>query len=799
MSRLLVFALTGFLTMPAVALADSVSLVPSEVDGSSLVLDTLPVDGWQQQRAGNLVSIRFPNLSTMIDTTAFRSPTRATMVKDAHSEIRGSDSYLYLTLGCQCEVTIKEKAGSVLELTIVDIASRTPDIANAVVQAERRNSGPAPWVAPAPVAKPDSIRDTAARPEGVLDVAAARQQLLAQLQRAATAGLIELSDPVDPEPVNDEANSAENSAAASGDTDGPVDEVSADATVVKKHAGERVAKKTETGVITTPAPIEPEETVVVATCFDDEILSFPESFGPADFARQMAEVNASLTAEFDLIDEDSAIDLARLYLSRGIAPEAIMVLENFSQDDARATVLQEIAHVLQGRKLAPGTSLMKEDCRGNHAIWRGYANALSGEMQAALDDELLAGNALGELPFYLRQRIAGQLGLAAADLSDWDTARRFQAFAERAARSGGETLTETLLLSSRLADWHGDEETAFELLHKARETDPEQRDALLLQIAEKILGSERFIGEDTTAIERQLADASQRYRGAPFGEAAAVLEARLFSRRATRQQTLDKLTAAVEAGTLPSESFTPVMTSLIVDPYLAGSSKPLAEIYIEEPEKFDEALSQDGFRHAVIRSMVDLGVPTLAKPLLRDADLKDPDLIEALAGSFLTEAFPEEALDLAKHLPSGLAQNQITAAALLDSGRPELAAPYLSGSTGDATPADGTYNALLSEQFRVALGNGDIALARETLDRLLDVEPTTENAELAILLALESAEENPPQVAREILQNQDPERLAQLEQLFEGASSDLDSAAMGQFLEETRAETQMIKEMLSDG
>ena len=156
-------------------------------------------------------------------------------------------------------------------------------------------------------------------------------------------------------------------------------------------------------------------------------------------------------------------------------------------------------------------------------------------------------------------------------------------------------------------------------------------------------------------------------------------------------------------------------------------------------------------------------------------------------------------MDLAKHLPSGAAQNQITAAALLDTGRVDLAEPYISGSSDDETPSDATYVNLLSDQFRIALDSGDMVLARETLNKLLAFEPSAENAELAILLALESEADSAPQAARQIMQDQNPGRLAQLDQLFEGTTSELDSAAMGQFLEETGSETQMIKEMLSDG
>jgi hypothetical protein len=439
---------------------------------------------------------------------------------------------------------------------------------------------------------------------------------------------------------------------------------------------------------------------------------------------------------------------------------------------------------------------------GDQALWRAHAAAREGDHAAALAAEANTGRALERLPLYPREMIAAAVGLSAVEVGSWDTARRLEAMGKRAAHGLGEASGPLLRLSSRLADWHGEKDVAKRLLRRALDSDPETSDAVLFELAERMLRSEEGLGADTAELRDRLGAMALRARGTEQGARAFELEARLNARIVTRDDTIAMLSHGVAAGLYPAHLHVALLSELATEPGMKELSRPLGLIYLEDPDRFAPALEQAGFRRAVVNSLAELGIPALSENIVRDGDLDDEPTAIALAESYLMVGQPREAIEIAQGLPEGTERDRILGKALLANGQLELAQRHLPAPSGETSEKKKAALAALRDHINGALESGDVEAALVATERLLEAAPSVATAEQAALLALEAGRNEMPAAVAQVLSELAPERQAAIELLFapvpEGADA-TDPKAVAAYLERLEAEMGTIEGMLGDG
>ena len=826
MIRWLLVLLTAGMPLASVAAPVSAVLSRSDAESPRLTLSHWPAGGWVVQQFNNLVEIRFPNSDLAIVPEGGLAQGIEGWLAGVGHESTGTDTYLRLTLECDCSVAIQGDGQSALSIEIVGSPSGVSGRDVAVAE-DRLSTGPAPTTAPRPASKPQTKAATGDEPtvgSGSINAEEARERLLEQLLKAAEAGIVDLQEP-ESEPPNVEE------VAGVASTVNPTD--TAQTTISEGEAADHASGTSvprEVATQSKSAAAEPSRadtgmhgdngqeavgeggghgdeaaTAHATLCFENDAFAYPESLDAVAFSHRVAELRAKLVGEFDRPAPKAALALAKTYLGVGLAHEARALLTGFATDDAHLAaemrLQNDVAGLLIDGKVSEGSSLMRPDCLGDHALWRGFARALTGDAQGALEDEILSGHSLDRLPLYLRQALSAEIGLAAAETGDWDDVRRLEAAARRAAKSADNTLGQTLMLSARLAGWHDDGDEVSSLMALARSDKLSSSDEATLETARRWLRLQEPKDLAIDDLRRDLGALARRERGTALGAEAFELEARLVANAAGNEDVVSLLAHGVMAGLLPEGDQAALITELVAAPTSIDGREPLALTYLRDPERFEAALEQASFRRSLARSMADIGAPSLAKPVLETEDLNDSSTALALAEGFLDAGQVQDAFDATSALQDGPDKRLAQAAAMLATGQLARAREQLLEMSGEDA-AHPKRVALLKKLQGAAIADGKTDLALAAAKAVLDVEGTVATAQQTALLALELDHDQMPADAARLLEVEAPDIFAALELLFRPVLPELatpDQRTVTSYLDELDAEMAVIMEFLQDG
>ncbi|MEM9059212.1 MAG: hypothetical protein AAGD13_02015 [Pseudomonadota bacterium] len=668
-----------------------------------------------------------------------------------------------------------------------------------------------------------------------LDVDQAREQILKQLLRAAEAGIVDLQPSVDEEPVenveatgapsdklgdNDEpvalegtrgAFDTEETASKSSDAEGlsqsdpiaELDDLIEDAlaaTPVEEAAEQIDTRDDERALIAAPKHQEHER----SQCFARERLLLPDFASPAEFVDTVSKKRRLLVGEFDAGDTETAVDLAKSYLSVGFTLEAKTIIDEYASEHPLGQFLRDASGLLDGKPAPSGSSVLTSDCLGAQALWRALSQALSDDRDTALRSELAAGNSLEEFPSYPRQVIAARLGLAATDLGEWDVARRMEAMALRAAKGlGSGLLGQTHLLSHALSTWREDPERAQLHLTMATGGDAETAVTALFLRADAALTTTEEI-PNTTDLIPELGALARREAGTPLGAKAFELEARLFSRTASLADTISLLSDATEIGLLDPDRHAALLSELVANGTEGGASPPLAMTYLDNPAALNDLLEQTPLRRALIRSLAQVDLPAMGRSLVRAGDLRDDRVALALGDAFLSSDDPRETVAVLSEASISPLQRGLLGRAFLKLGDAERASGMLSAALDgeiDNTEARAKIVAAKLDADRRIQRTG---VALETALDAFDAETAPETAMQTALLALEAGRNSVPDVARNVLEQDDTVALDTLENLFRltdraNEAEVLSNDDIEQYLNDLETGEQAIEEVLRDG
>ena len=769
-----------------------IHLTRAMAPGSALELRHWPSNGWVVQQDDQSASIRFPDLQRRIEPAKDLLQALPAGITGLSTETRDGDAILVLTLGCACPLSVRA-AGS--DKVVIDV------IRTAAGSAAPPGGTPAPVTSPLPVRKGSAAASVAS---GEVGVEQARAHLLEQLRRAADAGIVDLhAGGETPDAPEAPVAVAETGPAAEG-TPGP--EQTKASSVTAKGARPALASQQDDPEEMLPpiaqAPQDGAHGTAEPACYSREDLKLPDPLGSGGLARQIGKFRRGLIGEFDTADPEAALALAKLYLGSGLGVEASYLIDEFAANHRLGAIHRAMAQLVEGDTLPPGSPVHKADCVGDQALWRALAHALEGADNEAVQAESAAGRALERLPISLRHRVAAPIGLSAARSGAWTAARRIEALSNRSAPAPGGHPGSILLLSAALADWHGDENEAETLRQEARHSPSPGGWWALLDIAETALGDDGLPAAEATALSSDLAALARNQKGSQLGAEAFALEVQLLKRTDSLDAAVALLSHGVSARLFPAERYPELLSQLAGEAPSGSPGRDLALSYLEDPEKFAPALQHGSFRRALVASMIEVGLAALTPPILRDSDRMDDPLMLELAEAFLRASAPREALEIAAALPASASRAHVMGAALLGSGQPDKAVPYLTSAADDETIDADLRATRLEAQIRAAMRGGHRDAAMRLAAKALELRPDPENAERLALMALRGDAEEMPDPAATVLRQQAPDRLARLQLLFtRGTLSEAasDAPSVADYLGELDAEISLLEGLLGDG
>lgn len=156
-------------------------------------------------------------------------------------------------------------------------------------------------------------------------------------------------------------------------------------------------------------------------CISNAELGFDRWSGGGSFPEQVASLRGDLFQEFDRIDKEKALELARLYAHSGFGAEALQALDLLGQKPPEADRVAAIARFLDGRKLTvsnPFTSLQR--CESDAALW---ALLIEGVLQKNAQLRSIE-QSFARLPDHLRRHVGPTLAEILTDAGKLEAARR---------------------------------------------------------------------------------------------------------------------------------------------------------------------------------------------------------------------------------------------------------------------------------------------------------------------------------------------------------------------------------------
>lgn len=507
-----------FLTFATVGSAQTISVQSGEHDGFTRLVFTFPKLGeWSLLRSSDGYELSTPGGIPSYDLgNVFR---RIATDRLARIFVEPSQGVLKLSIACKCYAMPFELGNGIL---VIDIKDGAPPEGSSF---ELSNSGDrlAPLTGksqlqPRPRPK-DAIVPTAEMPtqapiipptlsraisnasrvpfdpspleeiKNPLLLDQARQDLLWQLSKGATAGIVDIEVPVRPTTAQEKRTAAQGNIRIGEDL-GLVPNTKTRSVDRMTGAGER--------------------------CIPDKELDIGAWAPEGDVISGIALGTTNLVGEFDRADPDAIKRVVRYYLALGFGAEARLVLDAFKVSAPDRALWETLSHILD-LEVPPGDVFADmEVCDTSAALWSVLAKKdIPPLNQIAIPAVLRSFSAL---PLHLRRLVGPDLASRFLSRGDTATARAIRDAILRAPGGSGDRVQ---MLEAEIALANGDTSSAEDfLLPLSGGSGPLGIKSIVALIQAKVDKGEEVLVEMTTTAESLLQEA----RG---GENEAMLTAAL--------------------------------------------------------------------------------------------------------------------------------------------------------------------------------------------------------------------------------------------------------------------------------
>lgn len=452
----------------------------------------------------------------------------------------------------------------------------------------------------------------------------------------------------------------------------------------------------------------------------------------APFADQISAWRSRLFQEFDAIDRDSQIGLARNYLYFGFGAEAEQVLNLTEEDPRNGNVLRAMSRILDERALdATNPFRGQHSCDGDTALW-----AVLADLDASPEtNDGAVLRALSDLPAHLRVHIAPRISRIYKDAGNAELARTALRIGARAVDTPDPAIG---LAEVEIDMLTGDKQKASEqALEIVASGSNEAATALV-----RLVGLAAETGDAVLPETAELAAAyALEYRGSALGEELQethVLALALQGQFAEASAELARYEQRVGRAAKPK-----IRNALLILMTERADDLTFMELTLENTPPHAAQAFED-VAEKMARRLIDMGFSGEARKMLGDLEPTTGGDTRTLlrAEAALAIGLPHRALaDLGEK--TGNAADRLRAKALLRSGQHDKAAVLFEKVDDPAKSARSFW------------------LAGELADISLDAEPYGPAAQITRQLAATRAAElpsTPLAQARKLLEHSEQDR-----------------------------------------
>lgn len=255
--------------------------------------------------------------------------------------------------------------------------------------------------------------------------------------------------------------------------------------------------------VTTSSDLEPSQKDVTSAqsingfvCPTDQAVDIENWANQSNFQQTIGKLRPSLFSEFDRLDTEAAVQLAKAYLHFGFGAEARRILEMEQQLAKKNEILLGFADILENDHAAWSTQLKAlTDCDGDIALWAILAHKkLASDSPVNRKAVLLA---LNKLPLHLRKFLAPSLSRKLLEYGDPENA----ASALRSLERTSDGLTPSGKLAQAHIDLQNGEITSGQAhLEAVAEMNEEVSPKALVALVESQLDSDQPLSHETAGL-----------------------------------------------------------------------------------------------------------------------------------------------------------------------------------------------------------------------------------------------------------------------------------------------------------
>ncbi|MEX0283440.1 MAG: tetratricopeptide repeat protein [Paracoccaceae bacterium] len=144
-------------------------------------------------------------------------------------------------------------------------------------------------------------------------------------------------------------------------------------------------------------------------CLPQSTFSLNTWNGEGSFQHQLGHLRAALYSEFDRVEDEAVVKLAKFYAFHGFGQEAVSVLQQVDEHSPKSALVLEIAQLVDAHPSHPLPHLLTQaECETDAAMWGLLARAEQGApLKAEVADAALRG--FSKLPVHLRRHLGPRL------------------------------------------------------------------------------------------------------------------------------------------------------------------------------------------------------------------------------------------------------------------------------------------------------------------------------------------------------------------------------------------------------
>lgn len=422
------------------------------------------------------------------------------------------------------------------------------------------------------------------------------QNLIEQLSRAASQGLLEANLPTtdelpelptqaepEPQPEPDEAASNQ------------------------PHEKTHVKVRTRVDIDAQSARGSKPTTTFGKTCLPNAKFAINE-WGGEGSGFDVPSLRSALLGEFDEVEPMTVRDLARHYIYLSFGAEAKAVMRDLGVIVPDADILMAMANVMDNQPAVPGRIAGQESCDGDVAMWA----VLVWDNEAALEEinEEAVKTAFSTLPVRLRKHLGPQLSAKLVELQEVELAL---AVRSAISRIPGDTDASFDLLDARIELALGNEDQAWQALEGVSDEGRSLSAEATLELLNSKIDAAAFVEG------KRIADAESyafERRGTDMGHALAAAAIHATISNGSPGDALKKLDETSSAMPL-SEEDTVRLTDLAYDGLVAVAEDIVFLEHTVGPAMRKKlAKVNKEIRTKVASRLVDLGFPDEARAVL---------------------------------------------------------------------------------------------------------------------------------------------------------------------------------------